>query len=184
MEQQYPIISFFFTWIALIKGIDWLFDKDELIKDKSRKQLSAWLQKVDFGNEIHRLPTSFTLLFDRIFKKNTNNSFIKSISIERSFFASFFPFLIVTLLLFKPSDMLWDKYDLFSSEYYYKDRFIRTFIIALYINPIADHISLIQTRKLIDQAKIYSSLFVLILFLIIDIILTFIIASICAVIIL
>jgi len=161
--MENPIwLSFFLTWSTLTWGIYRLFNAaGDTVEDKSKLIVSKWL--LNLPNENNQIKDDnwisvFIKLFDSIFgqKHFSWRCFVVS-SIASSISYG------LILLLFYP---LYKEFGIHVLPY---------FILPVTINIIIDYISLLETRYLLNRFKKTYSIFVLISYIALDIILTMVI---------
>ncbi|MEM8485799.1 MAG: hypothetical protein AAF564_09640 [Bacteroidota bacterium] len=163
---------------GLLKIIDWVFDQDDVIKEKSKKRLGNWLRNVKVKEPSSDWRDGFVAIFDKWFgeKHLSLKCFFRSALVTVAFYA------VAWVLLFA----LPNEYNVFDARYIRSDYpilkilngigipgLLVAIISGLWLNVFPDYMSLFETRILLNFLKGRSSFLVISFFLIIDFVLTF-----------
>lgn len=159
-------VFYIVTWIGLVAGIASIFgEAEDTLKKEVKKDLRTWLDNIK-NKTISYSANTFLEIFDSYFtKRPLSFAYIKK--------SAFISLASVSLLI-----LFWgakNSNQLFS--YFLENHVVAIFgvLAAISFNLIPDYISIIQTKYFLEKLKKESTALMLITFLLVDILATFLI---------
>jgi len=160
-----PLLTYVVAWGGTILAIWFLFEKaEEVLTDDMRGATSRWLMNLKSAGESSNWQVIFVSVFDRLFGSNH----FSWRCISRSCIASFVTVVLLTLIwgVVEPSGFR------FFFRQFWHGAFLFIIILTISINFIADYLSLLETRCLIQWMRGYDSFLAILAFLVMDIVAT------------
>ena len=162
-ETMSSVLALFLSWLSITGSIYGLFIKLDVVLHKQKKEaLTTWLQAKPFSASSSNWPNTFVSLFDDVFTKKhfTVKCFLRSI------LASIFSLGVILLIWWivapEQGKRLFSPYNL-----------LQIFAISVFLNPLPDYLSLLESRWLIQWMTRSRSGALKLVMLVLDAVVTF-----------
>lgn len=163
-----PFVTYLMALGALVTLIWLLFDKaEEALLASKKDEISSWLKNLDFFEHVKGLPEKFSSVFDAIF----GDRHFSWYCFYRSCLASLASVIVMIFIwsAIRPSQL--ETY-LQREAFFTGWHFILVLLLSIIYNFLPNYVSLLETRKLLQWMIGTRSLWLLLIFLLLDLILT------------